>query len=342
MNWERSPHSAAKRTPNADGGGAGACRGSGLPGRDLGFLPCFVLFGTRGGAQQDDRADGEQSGRHDVDHRLGQQRQDLADEDRDHGLNEERRARAQPDPAARVARRQHERRHEGLVGELDGEHQEERGQHDREIHVPFPPSWRWAGVQFRRAPEVSPPARSGQYAPDMSGFVGDPALRDGLVVAGVLLGLLGVWSATRAHRKVTALRARLAVLEPSGPKGRSRSILDMLADSGEDMADLRGDVQAALDELDRARQEAADAIRHVAVVRYDAPGAVARHQSFSLALLDAEGDGVVISTITEADGSRTYAKIVTRGHGDFALAPEEREAVALARGEQDAAVRRRP
>ncbi len=175
----------------------------------------------------------------------------------------------------------------------------------------------------------------------MSGFVGDPALRDGLVVAGVLLGLLGLWSATRAHRKVAGLRGRLAILEPVGPKGKTRSILDLLADNSDEMTDLRGEVQSALDELDQARQESADAIRHVALVRFDAPGAVARHQSFSLALLDAEGDGVVLSTVTEPDGSRTYAKIVTRGHGDFALSPEEREAVALARGEQDAAVRRR-
>lgn len=178
----------------------------------------------------------------------------------------------------------------------------------------------------------------GRYPPGMSGFVGDPLVRDVLTVAAIILGLLGVWAAVRAHRRITELRRRLAVLEPVG---KGRSILDLLADSSEDMRDLRADLQEALDELNRARQESADAIRHVAVVRYDAPGAAARHQSFSLALLDAEGDGVVVSGVTGSDGSRTYAKIVTRGHSDFALAPEEREAVALARGEQQAAVRRR-
>lgn len=166
----------------------------------------------------------------------------------------------------------------------------------------------------------------------MSGSVADP-LRDALAVAGVVLGLLGLWIAVRAQRRVAALRRRLAVLEPVGP---GRSVLDLLADQADDVQELRADVLDALDELGRARREAADAIRHVAVVRYDTPGATARHQSFSLALLDAEGDGVVLSGATGADGSRTYAKVVTRGHGDFALAPEEREAVLLARGEQDA------
>ena len=172
----------------------------------------------------------------------------------------------------------------------------------------------------------------------MSGLLGSPLLRDLLVLGALLLGALGLWYAARAGREVSELRRRLAVLDRLGG---GRDLLGALADASADLRALRADTGDALDELARARQESADAIRHLAVVRYDAPGALAPHQSFSLALLDAEGDGVVLSGVTGADGSRTYAKIVSRGHGDLALGPEEREAVQLARGEQDAAVRRR-
>ena len=73
------------------------------------------------------------------------------------------------------------------------------------------------------------------------------------------------------------------------------------------------------------------ALRDVAVVRYDALNEMSGQFSFSLALLDAVGDGVVLSSINGRAETRTYAKPVVGGEGEFELSPEEAQAVHTAR-----------
>ena len=53
--------------------------------------------------------------------------------------------------------------------------------------------------------------------------------------------------------------------------------------------------------------------------------------SFSVALLNAAGDGVVISSINRRSETRTYAKVVLGGTGTQELSPEEEQAVRSAR-----------
>lgn len=73
------------------------------------------------------------------------------------------------------------------------------------------------------------------------------------------------------------------------------------------------------------------AIRDVAVVRYDALQEMSGQMSFSLALLNSLGDGVVLSSINGRAETRTYAKAVVAGRGAQELSPEEREAIRVAR-----------
>ncbi len=73
------------------------------------------------------------------------------------------------------------------------------------------------------------------------------------------------------------------------------------------------------------------ALRDVAVVRYDALNEMSGQFSFSLALLDAMGDGVVLSSINGRAETRTYAKPVVGGEGELELSPEEVQAVHTAR-----------
>jgi hypothetical protein len=73
------------------------------------------------------------------------------------------------------------------------------------------------------------------------------------------------------------------------------------------------------------------ALRDVAVVHYDALKEMSGHRSFSLALLNANGDGVVISSINGRTETRTYAKAVRDGHAVDSLSPEEYQALRAAR-----------
>lgn len=84
-------------------------------------------------------------------------------------------------------------------------------------------------------------------------------------------------------------------------------------------------------DLAALRQELGSSLRHVAVVRYDAFGDMGGRLSFSAALLDDAGDGVVISSIHARGESRTYAKGLVDGKSDTTLTPEEQQALAAAR-----------
>lgn len=60
-----------------------------------------------------------------------------------------------------------------------------------------------------------------------------------------------------------------------------------------------------------------------ALLRYKAFSNTGGDQSFSLALLDADDNGVVLSSIYGRDDSRVYAKSVQQGKSSYVLSEEE-------------------
>jgi hypothetical protein len=116
----------------------------------------------------------------------------------------------------------------------------------------------------------------------------------------------------------------LAAIAFTRTSGRSRRTPRSVNELPTDVAGLRGEVHAL-------RTEVSDALRHLAVVRYDAFGDMGGHLSWSLALLDDSGNGVVLTSIHGRSDARTYAKNVSDWSCDQQLSPEEEEAIAHAR-----------
>lgn len=73
-------------------------------------------------------------------------------------------------------------------------------------------------------------------------------------------------------------------------------------------------------------------IQHVGFIRFNPFGDVGGDQSYALALLDGEKNGVVMSSIYSRAGVRTYAKQVQSGTPSHALSDEEEAAIAQAVG----------
>jgi len=94
---------------------------------------------------------------------------------------------------------------------------------------------------------------------------------------------------------------------------------------------LPEDVQGLRQEVAALRVEGGDALRHLAVVRYDAFGDMGGHLSWSLALLDDAGNGVVLTSIHGRSDARTYAKSISSWTCEQQLSPEEDDAIAHAR-----------
>lgn len=79
-----------------------------------------------------------------------------------------------------------------------------------------------------------------------------------------------------------------------------------------------------------AEDDVRQSLRNVAVVRYDAFGDMGGRLSFSAAIVDDLGDGIVIEPIHARGESRTYAKGIVGGKSSITLTPEEQQALASA------------
>lgn len=77
-----------------------------------------------------------------------------------------------------------------------------------------------------------------------------------------------------------------------------------------------------------------NSIQRMGLVRFNAFEGTGGEQSFAVALLDEEGDGVVVSSLQGRAESRVYAKPVKKWDSTYSLSVEEREAIALALSER--------
>ena len=155
----------------------------------------------------------------------------------------------------------------------------------------------------------------------------DPSVRDALVIVGVV---------------VAAVAAILAVVALNGQRRMKRDLILLAADDqapsfveavsrqAQQVLAMRGEVDDLSALLSRTRTELADAVRHVSVVRSDAFGDMGGRLSFSAALLDDGGDGLVLTSIHGRQETRSYIKGIKAGQSDAPLSPEELQAVGYA------------
>jgi hypothetical protein len=177
-----------------------------------------------------------------------------------------------------------------------------------------------------------------------------------VAVFAMVLAYVALVAAYFALRTLAKLRRATAALN-RGTRGnrRKESLVEATerqaattAVLGEELAALRAVVDQTREAVDDTRgyvdQRCSEAVaalkaeagnevgalRHVALVRYDAFSEMSGRMSFSLALLDDSGDGVTISAISGNADTRVYAKGVTGGTGEHELSPEEQQAVTSA------------
>jgi hypothetical protein len=171
-----------------------------------------------------------------------------------------------------------------------------------------------------------------------------------LIVLSLVFGVAGLVCGALALRTLGRLRQGVALLS-RGSSGRE-TILEvaekhMAASESvrKDILDLQRDLIAAQqaseariaterEQIEKTVQDLSRAVstvlRHVALVRYDAFEDLGGRLSFSMALLDDNGDGLTITSIASHSETRVYAKSLSSGTGEHPLSPEEEQAVKAA------------
>lgn len=78
------------------------------------------------------------------------------------------------------------------------------------------------------------------------------------------------------------------------------------------------------------RESVAHSVQQVGLIRFDAFDDMGGKLSFSAALLDGDGSGIVLSAINGRSETRIYAKPVEHGTSRHNLSGEEEEAIRRA------------
>ncbi|MFN4179416.1 MAG: DUF4446 family protein [Armatimonadota bacterium] len=148
-----------------------------------------------------------------------------------------------------------------------------------------------------------------------------------LVLGGaVLLLFLTVWVLVLSL-KLNRLTRLLKRLVPEGTESSLDRLLEQLLIKQEENRTLLASVETRLEKLHSLLQ---GCLQRVGLVRFDAFEDISGQQSFSVALLDNQGNGVVITSLFGRTESRCYAKPVIQGNSPHRLSEEEMAAIRQA------------
>lgn len=148
---------------------------------------------------------------------------------------------------------------------------------------------------------------------------------------------VGVLLALSAHRRISSARRSLAVLQGSYA---GRTLVDAVAHHVERTASLEADLEEVARRQEELFSRLGRSARNLGMVRYDAFEDMGGRLSFSAALLDDHGNGMVVTSINGRSESRTYAKAIAGGASRHNLSPEEEAAIAEALKDRARRVRR--
>lgn len=131
------------------------------------------------------------------------------------------------------------------------------------------------------------------------------------------------------YRRTTALAARMEAIT-RGSDGKSlEAVLDAHIDKVYSVARDVGNLDGRTAVLEAAQRKA---LARVGLVRFNPFEDTGGNQSFALAVLDANGDGWIVSSLHSRQATRVYGKAISSGRAESQLSAEEDEALRQALG----------
>ena len=155
----------------------------------------------------------------------------------------------------------------------------------------------------------------------------DPDVVAGLAVAAVVLSVVLLGVVVVLWLRLRALQRTHEVAIGDAPAG---DLVSAVATQARSLTQVAADLRTVHANTEMLRELHRGAVSRVGLVRYDAFPDMGGMQSFSAALLDERGDGVVISAINGRQETRAYGKPVERGSSKHTLSDEESAAVKAA------------
>ncbi|WP_315081793.1 DUF4446 family protein [uncultured Clostridium sp.] len=143
-----------------------------------------------------------------------------------------------------------------------------------------------------------------------------PYLIIGMIVIIVLLFIL-IFVLINSINKLESKYRRLM----RGTNGKN--LEEMLIEKLDSIDDIRETAENTLNECSKLETKIKDCVQKVAIMRYKAFENVGSDLSFSIAMLDDNNDGILLTGIYAREESTTYAKPIDKGISRYDLSEEE-------------------
>jgi hypothetical protein len=95
----------------------------------------------------------------------------------------------------------------------------------------------------------------------------------------------------------------------------------------ESLEKLEQEIQKVSQNLENFKKETKGTFQKFGIVRFNPFSEIGGNQSFSLALLDGNNSGTVVTGLYNREGNRVYAKPISKGQSKYPLSEEEKEAI---------------
>ncbi|WP_410512915.1 DUF4446 family protein [Paenibacillus sp. BR2-3] len=160
---------------------------------------------------------------------------------------------------------------------------------------------------------------------EMNQFINEQLLWFVIAFSGFILLLL-IMVMVQGAKLRTVRRRYEAMMAGSGVEDLEGLLVE-LRNQGE----MLEDEQRQHKEILQAAQKKIRGMKsNVAVKRYNAFGERGNDLSFSLAIVDDNRNGVVLTSLHNRENSYIYAKPLQAGESQYSLSPEEKDVIALA------------
>ncbi len=139
------------------------------------------------------------------------------------------------------------------------------------------------------------------------------------ILSAVLL-LTVLWQAWKIHRLDRVRREFFA-------SGLGKDLEQILIDQNRGITKLSAEMAELDQSLTQLYKDNRQNIQKIGFIRFNPFDDAGGNMSFALALLNAQDEGVVISSLHGREGTRIYAKSVKAGHSESKLTEEEIQAI---------------
>ncbi|MFA6183709.1 MAG: DUF4446 family protein [Parcubacteria group bacterium] len=159
----------------------------------------------------------------------------------------------------------------------------------------------------------------------------EPYLLGGILFLAITLLILNIVLFLK-FRKIN----KLSEIFFSGKNGKD--LEEFVINQGKSIQKIEKDIKELFDGYEKIYNIAARGIQKIGVVRYNPFKEMGGNQSFSIAMMDSDNSGLIISTLATREGVRVFCKAIINGEcADLPLIDEERRAIKIARASKKSA-----